>query len=327
MLNKFELLRLIGDGCFHSGEMLATQLGVSRGAIWKALRKFQQDLGLGIQSVRGRGYRLDMPLEFLEDELIQAEMRVATRARLSVIEIHDSLDSTNYYLFELARKKAESGHLVIAEHQQAGRGRRGRNWISPFAQNLYLSLLWRFDLALARLSGLSLIVSVAVARALHRIAGIEPELKWPNDVLYAGQKLGGNLLEVQGESGGPCTAVIGVGVNVNMPSTAAEDIDQPWIDLNTASGQRIPRNKLCAAIMDELVIALLAFSESGLKTFMSDWQRWDGVKGKQIRLIFADHEIEGEARGIDEQGALILKNRNGLRHYQMGEVSLRALGD
>ncbi len=323
MLDRFELLKLLGDGRFHSGETLARQLGVSRGAIWKVLKKFEQDFGLEIQSVRGRGYRLDTPLEFLDANRIHACMKTTTRCLLGKVELHDSLGSTNRYLYELASNDAPAGYVVIAEHQQVGRGRRGRIWVSPFAQNIYLSLLWRFEFGLARLSGLSLMVAVAVARALHRIAGIEPELKWPNDIHHQGRKLSGNLLEVQGESDGPCAAVIGIGVNVSMPASAAEGINQPWTDLSTASGRQISRNLLCAAILDELVVALVAFSESGLKSFMPDWQRWDGIMGKSVRLIFADHAIEGEARGIDEQGALLLRNRHGLRRYQMGEVSLR----
>lgn len=322
MLDRFELLKLLGDGRFHSGQTLARQLGVSRGAVWKALKKFEQDFGLEIHSVRGRGYRLGAPLEFLDANRIQASIKTATRCLLGQIELHDSLDSTNHYLYGLAGE-AQAGHVVIAEHQQAGRGRRGRIWVSPFAQNIYLSLLWRFDFGLARLSGLSLMVAVAVARALHRIAGIDPELKWPNDIHYQGRKLSGNLLEVQGESEGPCAAVIGIGVNVSMPASAAEGIDQPWTDLSTASGRQISRNLLCAVILDELVVALAVFSESGLKSFMPDWQRWDGIMGKSVHLIFADHTIGGEARGIDEQGALLLRNRHGLCRYQMGEVSLR----
>lgn len=323
MLDRVELLTLLGDGRFHSGETLAHQLGVSRGAVWKALKKIERDFGLDIQSVRGRGYRLGIPIDFLAADKIQLALKPATRSRLSVIEIHSSLDSTNRYLYELARQGAENGCVVMAEHQQAGRGRRGRIWVSPFAQNIYLSLLWRFDLALTRLSGLSLMVAITVARALHRVAGIELQLKWPNDIQFQGRKLSGNLLEVQGESDGPCAAVMGIGVNVSMPATAAEAIDQPWIDLSTASNSRISRNVLSAAILDELVMGLIAFSESGLKTFMSDWQRWDGIRGKSVRLIFADHEIEGQAQGIDEQGALLLRNGNGLRRYHMGEVSLR----
>ncbi|VAX12852.1 Biotin operon repressor / Biotin--protein ligase [hydrothermal vent metagenome] len=323
MLDRFELLKLLGDGRFHSGQTLARPLGVSRGAIWKALRKIAQDFNLDIQSVRGRGYRLEKPIEFLDLEKIQAGLKSATGSLLSGIELHNSLGSTNHHLYELARQGASSGRVVIAEHQQAGRGRRGRIWISPFAQNLYLSLLWRFDFGLARLSGLSLTVAVAVARALHQVTGIEPELKWPNDIQYQGRKLSGNLLEVQGESEGPCVAVIGVGVNVSMSAAIADDIDQPWTDLSIASGRQISRNLLCAAILNELALALVAFSETGLKTFMSDWRRWDGIMDKSVRLIFADHEIEGEVCGIDEQGALLLKNRTGLHRYHMGEVSLR----
>ncbi len=324
MLDRVELLKRLGDGRFHSGETLARQLGVSRGAIWKALKKMAQDFGLDIQSVRGRGYRLEIPIDFLDADKIQAGLKPATRSRLSAIEVHTSLNSTNHHLYELARQGVENGHVVMAEHQRAGRGRRGRIWVSPFAQNIYLSLLWRFDFALARLSGLSLMVAITVARALHRVGGIEPQLKWPNDIQFQGRKLSGNLLEVQGESDGPCAAVMGIGVNVSMPATAAEAIDQPWIDLSRASNRRISRNSLSAAILDELVMGLIAFSESGLKTFMPDWRRWDGIRGQSVRLIFEDHEIEGQAQGIDEQGALLLRNENGLRHYHMGEVSLRS---
>lgn len=327
MLDKFVLLKLLGDGHFHSGEKLATQLGVSRGAVWKVLNKFQQDSGLEIHSVRGRGYRLHSPLEFLNADAIQNGLKPATSEQLTAIEVHDSLGSTNHYLYELAGKNAKSGHVVIAEHQRAGRGRRGRSWVSPFAQNIYLSLLWCFDLALARLSGLSLVVAVAVARALHRITGIEPQLKWPNDILFAGRKLSGILLEVQGESGGPCATVIGIGVNVGMSANAATNIEQPWIDLTSATGRPISRNLLSSAILDELVLALQAFNESGMSTFMADWRRWDGVAGRSVRLIFSDHEIKGEVQGIDEQGALLLNNKTGLHRYQTGEISLRIDSD
>ncbi len=327
MLDRVELLRCLGDGRFHSGEALATQMGVSRGAIWKSLKKFEQELGLDIQSVRGRGYRLERPLEFLDLDVIQPNLNQLTRSCLTTIEIHESLNSTNQYLYGLARNDAQRGHVVIAEHQQAGRGRRGRNWVSPFAQNLYLSLLWRFDFGLAQLSGLSLMVAVAVARTLHRIAGIEPELKWPNDILFSGRKLSGILLEMQGESDGPCAIVIGIGVNVGMSAATADNIDQAWIDLRTASSRPVSRNILTAAILDELVIALSMFAETGLKSFMSDWRRWDGVAGKPVRLIFPDHEIRGVVKGIDEQGALLLENQHGLHHYQMGELSLRVTAD
>ncbi|HEB56670.1 MAG TPA: bifunctional biotin--[acetyl-CoA-carboxylase] ligase/biotin operon repressor BirA [Gammaproteobacteria bacterium] len=322
MLDRFELLKLLQDGRFHSGEILAQQLGVTRGAVWKAIKKMAQDFELDIQSVRGRGYRLAMAVEFLDVDKIQAYLKSATDSQISSLEVHTSLSSTNHHVYERARQGVESGYVVIAEYQQAGRGRRGRSWVSPFAQNIYLSLLWRFDFGLARLSGLSLMVAVAVARALYRIAGVEPELKWPNDIQHHGRKLSGNLLEVQGESGGPCAVIIGIGVNTNMP-TAVEDINQPWTDLSRASGRQVSRNLLSAAILDELVISLMTFAESGLKTFMADWQRWDVIRGKSVRLIFTDHEIEGQAEGVDEQGALLLRNRNGLHRYHMGEVSLR----
>jgi len=327
ILDKFELIRLLGDGRFHSGQALASQLRVSRGAIWKSLKKFERELGLEIQSVRGRGYRLDTAIEFLDANTVKAALSSDIHSQLDQVEVHTSLDSTNRYLYELARNAAQCGHVVIAEHQQAGRGRRGRNWVSPFAQNIYLSLLWRFDFALPRLAGLSLAVAVAVARALHRLTDIEPQLKWPNDILFQGRKLAGNLLEVQGESDGPCAAVIGIGINVSMPEAAAKEIDQVWIDLNHAAGKTISRNILCAAILNELVAALQAFTESGLKSFLADWQRWDGIAGQPVRLIFSDSEIEGVVQGIDEQGALLLRNKNGLRRYQIGEVSLRGLND
>lgn len=321
--DRLALLQLLADGRFHSGQQLAAQLGVSRGAIWKALKRIEQDFDLELQAVRGRGYRLEPALEFLQREQIRSALSPLARALLSGMEVHTSLDSTNRYLGQLAAEGAGNGQVVLAEHQQAGRGRRGRSWVSPLAQNLYLSLLWRFDFDLARLSGLSLAVAVAVARALTRQTGIEAELKWPNDILFEGKKLGGILLEAQGESEGPCAAVIGIGLNLNMSPRQAAAIDQPWTDLRQASGQSVSRNALCVAVLDELVIALLAFAGSGLESFMADWRRRDALAGSAVRLRFSEHSITGRACGIDEQGALLLETSRGRQRYLMGEVSLR----
>ncbi|MDX1654152.1 MAG: biotin--[acetyl-CoA-carboxylase] ligase, partial [Candidatus Competibacteraceae bacterium] len=237
------LLEVLGDGRFHSGEELARALGVSRAAVWKHLNSLGRR-GLEVHAVRGRGYRLPNPLELLDPEGIRAQLSPSVQGRLAQLEVFDQIDSTNSYLLTRAKAGAPGGSVCLAERQSAGRGRRGRQWISPFAANLYLSVLWRYPDGPALLSGLSLAVGVAMARALEGVGVVGVGLKWPNDLLWRDQKLGGILLEFGGESSGPCQVVTGVGLNVTMPKEPALDIDQPWPDLTTVLGLGLSRNRL-----------------------------------------------------------------------------------
>lgn len=318
-----QILEILGSGGFCSGEALAQQLGVSRAAVWKIVRSLQE-LGVDIHAVRGRGYHLSEPLEFLEHDRVVAELQDAARSWVQGIEIHQRIDSTNSYLMSRAKCGLASGSACFAELQSNGRGRRGRSWVSPFAANLYLSLLWRFPMGPALLTGLSLAVGVAVARALRGLGVADIGLKWPNDLLWRRRKLGGILLEFGGESTGPCYVVAGVGLNVAMPKTAEAAIDQPWVDLRSIIGLgRVSRNRLAAHVLGEIVLAFADFERNGFEGFRQDWERYDVVTGQLITLRLPTNTVIGIARGVDETGALCLQTDAGIARYLGGEVSLR----
>jgi BirA family biotin operon repressor/biotin-[acetyl-CoA-carboxylase] ligase len=317
------LLRILADGCFHSGEDIGRTLGISRAGVWKHLQTLK-GRGIEIHSVPGKGHRLTVPVELLSEKQIRAVLSARAQARLSGLELHQQLDSTNSEL----RRRAPvlpSGYACLAEAQSAGRGRQNRRWISPYARNLYLSLLWRFDAGPEALSGLSLAVGVAVLRALHRLGVTDVGLKWPNDLYRRGGKCAGVLIEMTGESCGSCSVVIGVGINVAMPPELGDAIDQPWIDLAAADGQAVSRNRLAGTVISELIEVLAEFEHAGFTPLMEEWRRHDIVQGQPVVVLTAHGEETGVACGIDAGGALLVENETGLRRYLSGDVRLRQL--
>jgi BirA family biotin operon repressor/biotin-[acetyl-CoA-carboxylase] ligase len=319
---RFEILNTLGNGGFHSGARLGIALGVSRTAVWKHLRELGE-LGLDIHAVPGKGYRLASPLELLKRESILDSLTPESHALLSALEVHPHLESTNTYLSGKAAATSSSGYACLAEYQSAGRGRRGRTWISPFAANVYLSLLWRFTVNPTALGGLGLVSGVAVARALNQAGLRDLGLKWPNDVLWNGRKLAGTLLEMSGESYGPVSVVVGVGLNVRMPAPAGERIDQAWVDMETALAKSVSRNAMAGLLLHHLLLALQQFQAWGLAPFIQEWQQWDVVTGKTIRLQLPNETLTGVAKGIDRNGALLLQNRGIITSHMAGEVSVR----
>ena len=315
MRRQLEVLRILADGRFHSGEAVAARLGISRALVWKALKSLET-LGVEVHAVRGRGYRLAQPLELLDVDLIRDALGAAAD-RLERLELLDQVDSTNAYLLAQA---GAAPHACLAEHQHAGRGRRGRQWVSPFGANLYLSLSWPFDSR--PLEGLSLAVAVALMRSLHRAGAEGLGLKWPNDVLWQGRKLGGILLEMSGEAGGAMRAVVGIGLNLHMPRSTA-GIDQPWTDLQSVLGRPCSRNRIAGELLNELVDALEAFAGAGMQPFMDEWAAYDLAYDRPIELHLPDRVVAGVARGIDETGALLVAHGDTLQRYFSGEVSLR----
>ncbi|MDX1698006.1 MAG: biotin--[acetyl-CoA-carboxylase] ligase, partial [Thiohalobacterales bacterium] len=221
---------------------------------------------------------------------------------------------------------AASGSVCLAEMQHGGRGRHGRRWISPFAANLYLSLLWRTPNGAAALGGLSLVAGIGLLRCLHGIGMTRAGLKWPNDVLVGDAKLAGILVDVMGEASGDCAVVIGIGVNVDMPADAAAGIDRAWTDMRSHVGvANLSRNRLAATLLDELLPALAEFEAGGLDTFMDEWRTHDVLTGRAIRLQLPDRSIDGRACGIDDSGALLVDTSGGRRRFSAGEVSLQAV--
>jgi BirA family biotin operon repressor/biotin-[acetyl-CoA-carboxylase] ligase len=318
-----QLLDLLADGALHSGEVLGDRLGVSRMAVCKHVRALR-DGGVPIETVKGRGYRLPYAVELLDGDAILAALHPATRTRLNGIETLLEVDSTNSRLRRLASEGAASGTACLAEQQRAGRGRNNRRWISPFAANLYVSLLWRTPAGVAGLGGLSLVAGIAVVRGLESFGVTTAGLKWPNDVIVDGAKLAGILIDVTGESTGPCAAIIGIGINVAMPRRDAEQIDQRWTDLCSVTGREaVSRNRLAARLLDALLEAVAIFDLQGLEPFLPEWRRLDIAAGRQVDLRIGSEVVPGRARGIDAAGALLVDTDSGRRRFASGEISLR----
>lgn len=318
------ILSLLADGEFRSGQALADALGVSRTAIWKQLNKVAVDSGIEVESVRGRGYRIPGGLDLLRREAIQGLLAAPARGLLTELQLHDSIDSTNAHLIRCAEQGSQPGLVCVTERQTAGRGRHGRQWVSPYAGNIYLSLLWRFDAGAAALEGLSLAVGVAVARALAASGAQGVSLKWPNDVLHEGAKLGGILLEMSGDAAGPCAVVVGIGLNVTMPGTAANAIDQRWTDLATITAGKPPgRNALTAALLNELLPLLANFAARGFAPWREQWLALDAYANAPVEMTAGSQKLAGTARGVDERGALLLETGAGVRAVYGGEMSLR----
>jgi len=321
-----KILTLLADGQFHSGTELAHALGVSRSTIWKHVNTLT-GLGLPYSAVSGKGYRLDNPLELLTASKINACLGTQAETLISSLEIHERIDSTNRYLAELAQHNAVSGKVCFAEHQTAGKGRRGRQWVSPFGSNIYLSILWRFQQGYAGTAGLSLAMGVAVIRALqqHHIADVG--LKWPNDIYSQGKKLGGILIEIAGETDGPCAAVIGLGLNLFLPDAEAESITQAWTDLSKVTGQTsLGRNRLAGGLLNQLLAVLAEFESVGINAYLDEWRRYDCLKDQPATLFIAEQPFTGILRGIDDNGLLLLEHPDGkIQSFASGEVSFNGI--
>lgn len=315
------LLALLADGAFHSGQSLGVELGMSRAAVWKHVAMLRES-GIDVHSVPGKGYRLARRLELLDAQKIRSGMTLAVRRRIEAVEVLSVVDSTNEVAMSRIRQGGHSPAAIFAEQQTAGRGRRGRAWESPFGANIYFSLAWEFSGGLATIDGLSLAVGVALCEALEGLGISDVGLKWPNDLVRERRKFGGILIEVSGEATGPCSVVIGVGLNVDMSTVRGVSIDQPWTDLG-AAGYAGSRNQLAATLLDHLVRMLQEFSVSGFGAFAPRWRRFDAVCGKRVDVVVGEARIAGVAAGIDEGGALLVNTDGAIRRFFGGEVSVR----
>jgi BirA family transcriptional regulator, biotin operon repressor / biotin---[acetyl-CoA-carboxylase] ligase len=323
-MSNTTLLPLLADGEFHSGQELADVIGVSRTAVWKQVNRLATESGIEIESVKGKGYRIPGGLDLLDANVVRAALVERSRALLTRLDILDTVDSTNTEVTRWLGHSGSSGLVCCAEQQTAGRGRRGRQWVSPYAGNLYLSLLWEFNQGAAALEGLSLAVGVAVARALRACEVPAVQLKWPNDVLYDRAKLGGILLEMSGDAAGSCRVVIGIGLNVAMPQSAAGAIDQAWTDIRSICAQSPPsRNRLLAALLDELLPLAADFEQHGFARWRDEWLALDAFAGTSVVLHTGSGQLAGVARGVDERGALRLETTTGVQAVYGGEISLR----
>jgi len=314
------LLKLMGDHRFHSGENLGQQLGVGRGAVWKRVSQLRE-LGLEIESQAGQGYRLLSRVEPLNEQWIKDQLSAESDKLLKYLEILPEVDSTNLYLMRNLHR-LPSGSACLAEYQSGGRGRNGRHWISPYGNNIYLSLLWHYQNGAASLSGLSLALALAVVESLQTLDVEGLTIKWPNDVLLNGRKLAGLLVEIQGDAAGELQIVAGVGVNVRIGASAAGKIDQPWAQLAHAD-QPIRRNQLAALLIEHLLLALELFTKKGFSGFSERWTQWDALSGSEVMIQGLNEIITGTVLGVDGLGRLRLDTTQGEQLISGGEVSVR----
>ena len=305
-----------------SGAALASELGISRSAVWKRIEALRA-AGVDVQAAPGRGYALAHAPDLLDAAAIQAGLAPATREHLAGLDLRFEIDSTNA---EALRQPAPPSGVQawLAERQTAGRGRRGRPWASPLAAHVYLSLSRRFDAGIGALQGLSLAVGAATAQVLQAMGFHQVGLKWPNDLLADGRKVGGILVELRGDAAGPLQVVVGLGLNVAMPAPAGADIDQPWCDLASLSANPPSRGALCIALLDALVPLLARYEFEGLAPWQATWARLDLLAGRAVRLDEGGRPVDGIALGIDAEGALRLRTADGERRCHAGETSLRA---
>lgn len=334
-LTPTALIAALADGRFHTGERLGERFGVSKVAIWKALKKLDE-FGVDVHSVRGKGYRLSEPLTLLNAAHIESNIAPARRTELSGIEVLQRVDSTNAHALRALHDGTPTQHgtpthgqarcrATFAESQTAGKGRRGRSWVSPYGHNIYLSLVRAYNNGAGALDGLSLVVGVALVGALADLGYRGLQLKWPNDVLLGERKLAGILLEISGDLSGLCHVVIGVGLNLKSAPEAMAEVDQPWAALDQLGYQHSQRNVVAGAVLNKLLTALQMFEQAGFAPFMERWKDYDLTCGRELALHTPLETVHGIGQGVNESGALLLATEQGLRTFHGGEVSLRWL--
>jgi BirA family biotin operon repressor/biotin-[acetyl-CoA-carboxylase] ligase len=319
----WQLLNMLADGEFHSGEVLAKQLGVSRASVFNALA----DAGkhdVVLHRIRGRGYRLARPWQRLESD--EVARWLGSEAGQFDIEILPQATSSNELLLQRAKHDVEkggapTGSVLAVELQTAGRGRMGRIWHSGLGTALTFSLLWRFSSGLYVLSGLSLAVGVAQVRALNRLGAQGVRLKWPNDIMTTQGKLGGVLIEAQGDMLGPSTVVIGIGLNFTLPAELVRKIDQPVCALDEICSAMPSRSQLMAGLLHELSLVLREFEQGGFALLRNEWERYHIHQGSQIRLKMPDgRSVSGIACGVNDSGELCLETPKGVQYFNSGEI-------
>jgi len=326
-----QLIQYLAEGQFVSGQWLGEQLGVSRAAISNHIASLI-DMGLDVFSVTGKGYKLSEPLTLLDEKNIQHKLDEL--GQQNIVEVHNIIDSTNSYLLRRLPNQNHNLQVCLAEYQDSGRGRRGRKWISPFGSHIYMSMYWHLEQGMAAAMGLSVVSALAVSDAIKELYQINVQLKWPNDIYFDGVKLAGILIDLEGQALEPCHCVIGIGLNINMPQKSAEQVDQPWTDLqeaiiknDTESDQKtasvIDRNELAAILITKLSHRLKQHQSEGLVTMVNEWAKHDFYLNKPVRLITGSREKKGICRGINNQGALLLEVDGQISPIYGGDVSLR----
>lgn len=319
----YTLIQQMSDGAYHSGESLGALLGVSRAAIWKHLQRIAE-LGIKVERKPGLGYRIEGGLSLLNPEDIARQVAPSLLVQFDPLEVYDVIPSTNQYLMErIQRTHAPVNKICFAEMQTAGKGRRGRQWQSPFARNIYLSIARQFQDGAKSVEGLSLAAGLAAVQVLESFGCRSAKLKWPNDVLVDGKKLAGVLIEITGDLNGLCHVVLGVGFNVAMPD-GQEAIDQPWTDLDSALGHRHKRSEVAGKLLSQLLGVLVDYPQRGFASYRAAWEQRCAFLNQPVAVSSPSSRIEGVMLGVSDAGALRLRVQDEEREFAGGELSLRS---
>lgn len=316
------ILRLLSDGEFHSGAVLAAHFSISRASIWNALQGIEP-MGVELYKVRGRGYQMPHPIDWYALEHITPHLgRHAAQLDVQVLE---TVESTNTLLLQMAAKQKIHGRCAVAEIQTQGRGRRGRSWQSAIGGSLSFSLGWQFNVGVSQLSGLSLAVGVAIARALNELDVSNIQLKWPNDVLHNFHKIGGVLIELQGDALGPSTTVIGIGLNYRLNVAVKNRVDQAVSDLTSLKTDIVSRNQVFGVCLRHLANVLDVFAQHGFGVLRQEWLQLHAYQDKPVMLRMPDgSDIQGIVRDVTVEGELVLETAQGESRFGNGEMSMRA---
>lgn len=317
----FSALKQLSSESFCSGETLARTLGLSRASVHNQIER-ARSLGIAVHAVRGMGYRLALPCSWLDDSRLNADAPPGF-----YIQLHQVLESTNNALLTQAQRGQFHKHVLVSEWQSGGRGRRGRNWISPLGGGLTFSVLWRFNRPLTALSGLSLAVGVALVRGLRALGLVHAGVKWPNDILVGDGKLAGILIETQGDMLSAASAVIGIGLNVRAWSGELGEVSDPVATLEGVLGRHVDRNTVLLVLLAQLDAVLTIFDGQGFAAFQEEWTALHAWHERRVRVLQGNGEaFEGEVQGIDEAGVLLIKAGDLICRVHSGDVSLRLGG-
>lgn len=316
------LLRLLADGALHSGVELAEALAVSRMTVSNRIAAWRAK-GVDIEIVTGKGYRLSQRLEFLEIEQIKKELEKEFPERNIELQVADIVESTNDTAMTHV-SQASSPVICLAEYQESGRGRRGRKWVSAPAGGFIGSFGWKINAGVGALQGLSLAVGVVVVQALESLGFEGLGLKWPNDIVTHKGKAGGILIELSGEISGPSVVVVGIGLNIYMPlgvqDNPVDALIQSESEIKCAS-----RSQITLAVLVAVAKLLDNYVNTGFSFWRQAWMDMDAYAGKEVRLTGYNVLVQGNERGVDQNGAILIEMSDGIHAFSGGEISLRQI--
>ena len=306
------------EGGFVSGEDISRLLGFSRAGVWKYISKLREE-GYVIEAVPHLGYRLSSTPDKMYGYHMVSDLGTGIIGK-QAIYYYDSIASTNDKAYELAESGAPEGTIVVAETQTRGKGRAGRQWVSPKGAGIYMSLILRPGVEMSQIQAITLITALAVIKAVKAVCDLDAMMKWPNDVFLEGRKLCGILTEMKAQPDRVDFIVLGIGINVNTPSGK---LPPEGISLKMAGARAVDRSGLMKAVLEALEREYLRYKEEGFESFREECKRVSTVLGGRVRIAEHTRSVEGTAVDIDERGALIVRDDNGfLQRVFSGDVVL-----